>query len=48
MEGDRERCIEAGMNDYLPKPIGSEDLKAALFASGVLRSRDDDVQAESG
>jgi CheY-like chemotaxis protein len=30
MPGDRERCIEAGMNDYLPKPIQTEKLAEAL------------------
>ena len=30
MEGDRERCIEAGMNDYLAKPFGVKDLRDAL------------------
>jgi signal transduction histidine kinase/DNA-binding response OmpR family regulator len=30
MQGDREQCIEAGMNDYIAKPIQSEQLAAAL------------------
>lgn len=47
MEGDRERCIEAGMNDYLSKPISGEELKDALMTSGVLRSRADQAEARS-
>lgn len=38
LSGDRERCLAVGMDDYLPKPVKSEDLRAVL--QRVLRRSD--------
>jgi CheY-like chemotaxis protein/HPt (histidine-containing phosphotransfer) domain-containing protein len=36
MQGDREMCLAAGMNDYVSKPIRIEELVAALSKSRPL------------
>ena len=35
MQGDREKCLEAGMDDYIAKPVRLEDIAAALEKWGV-------------
>jgi CheY-like chemotaxis protein len=30
MKGDREYCMERGMDDYLPKPVKKDELAVVL------------------
>ncbi len=36
LQGDREECLAAGMDDYLPKPIRFEELVVALKRAGEV------------
>jgi CheY-like chemotaxis protein/HPt (histidine-containing phosphotransfer) domain-containing protein len=42
MLGDRERCLSAGMNDYLAKPVRLEAVQNAIERWGPLVSRKSD------
>jgi signal transduction histidine kinase/FixJ family two-component response regulator len=35
MRGDRERCLEAGMDDYITKPLSRDDLARVLEGQGL-------------
>ncbi|CAM2070699.1 Histidine kinase [Sulfidibacter corallicola] len=36
MSGDRDRCIAAGMDDYIPKPVTLKELIRALEPVGIM------------
>ncbi len=36
MKGDRERCLAAGMDKYIPKPIQKEELRAVIINLGII------------
>ena len=45
MKGDRERCLEAGMDDYVSKPIKPEELFATI--NRVIKKNKRDKSGES-
>ncbi len=45
MQGDREKCIQAGMDDYLAKPIRPEDVRTVIERWGAAAGRTDSAPA---
>jgi PAS domain S-box-containing protein len=39
IKGDRERCLDAGMDDYISKPIRADELRAAIRRATGSRTR---------
>jgi CheY-like chemotaxis protein len=47
MQADREKCLQAGMSDFIAKPVQSEEL-AEMLARWLAISRRDPEESEAG
>ena len=46
MQGDRDKCLAAGMDDYIAKPVRSDALKEALGRCSLIRPVEPDAGSE--
>ncbi|MBI5164981.1 MAG: PAS domain S-box protein, partial [Magnetospirillum sp.] len=47
MKGDRERCLQAGMDDYISKPVTRESFAAAIANWGCTPDEEADIDASA-
>ena len=47
MQGDREKCLAAGMNDYIAKPVRLEDMRAIVERWGATTASRDETASPS-
>ncbi len=48
MRGDRERCLDAGMDDYIAKPLTQKDLCETLVRLGLLGNQTPSPSSQNG
>jgi two-component system, sensor histidine kinase and response regulator len=47
MEGDRDKCLQAGMDDYISKPVTREQLKSIIEKWFLVAMDDEEPSADS-